>query len=193
MTQKLNAQEVDSRIELFFTEEYLIKISNKLEHKERNTWHYEWEDHLRRFFANNNRIESKIDFADVMINEIDRFAFYCERSLAAIIYHALVELMIHRHKAPGKTDKKHQIVLDEIANHAKSKFDNWDDTLETIDMYAPDKIEDFFDFTCTLMCNPTHRHLALPNHEEDELDRELMYLYSVALYLTYQKFKERQG
>ncbi len=189
MPSKLKPYEVERQMELFLEEEYLKEIVSKLEKEDRNSWHYEWEDHLRRFFANNDRLDTNLDFLDIMLKEVDRFVYYCERTLASVMYDALITLMHHKLGIPWHDLEKREQILLMIYDRASSMFPDWDDTLETLEMYESAHIEDFFDYTFILMCKPTHRHLALPDQEEDELDKELMYLYGVALYLTYEQFK----
>lgn len=193
MPQKLKPYEVERQMELFLEEKYLKDIASKLENKDRNSWHYQWEDHLRRFFTNNDRLDTNLNFLDVMLTEVDRFVYYCERTLASVMYDALITLMHHKLGIPwDDLDKREQMLL-MIYDRASSMFPDWDDTLETLGMYESAHIEYFFDYTFILMCNPTHRRLALPDQEEDELDKDLMYLYGVALYLTYEQFKESHG
>ena len=190
MPSKLKPYEVERQMELFLEEEYLKEIVSKLEKEDRYSWHYVWERHLRRFFANNDRLDTNLDFLDIMLKEVDRFVYYCERTLASVMYDALITLMVHKYEIPWDSLEKRKQVLLMIYDRASSMFPDWDDTLETLEMYESAHIEDFFDYTFILMCNPTHRHLTLPDQEEDELDKELMYLYGVALYLTYEQFKE---
>jgi hypothetical protein len=189
MSQKLKPYEVERQIELFLEEAYLKEIVSKLETEDRNSWHYEWENHLRRFFANNDQLDTNLDFLGVMLTEVDRFVYYCERTLASVMYDALITLMLHKFGIPLHDLEKREQILLLIYDRASSMFTDWDDTLETLEMYESAQIEDFFDYTFILMCNPTHRHLTLPDQEEDEMDKELMYLYGVALYLTYEQFK----
>ena len=193
MPQKLKPYEVDRQMELFLEEEFLKAIVSKLELEDRYSWHYKWENHLRRFFTNNDRLDTNLDIMDVMLTEVDRFVYYCERTLASVMYDALITLMHHKLGIPLHDLEKRGQMLLMIYDRASSMFPDWDDTLETLEMYESAHIEDFFDYTFILMCNPTHRHLTLPDQEEDELDKELMYLYGVALYLTYEQFKEWYG
>jgi hypothetical protein len=113
MFQKLKHDEVERQIELFLEEVYLKEIVSKLETENRNSWHYEWENHLRRFFANNDQLDTNLDFLDVMLTEVDRFVYYCERTLASVMYDALITLMLHKFGIPlHDLEKRDQTVSD---------------------------------------------------------------------------------
>ncbi len=188
-SKKLPDYEVEHQIELLLSEEFLQEIREKIERDDEASWNDEWPTYLRRFFKNKDRLDTKFDFLPAMLIEVDRFVYYGERSLASYIFDALCTITCLVKGTPQYDLDRRDLVIEEIEQCAKAMFNNWEETFDSIDMFAPIQIEDFFNSAFTLMNFPSHKHLVQDQPHDDE-DNELKYLYSVALYLIYEEFKD---